>query len=837
MAKVQWNARGLKSKTFELAVIISKYRPDILLINETWWDKSDDLSRASRILASSGYIIFRNDRNHRSGNDTSHGGCAIFVKEYIPVASVVFYNTEHSEWLGLSIKSSNGNVTIATGYSTPEKPLDLSFLADCFNGPCLLTGDLNCWHPDLSGDITENRAGKDLWSFLTESNATVINGGQPMPTRFQNGIGRQLDIWLCSQSFNSDACEIPFIGEKYGSDHYCTVAEVKINVSTNVSKENLVNQPNRFLFGKANWQKYQVALDNLLVELKPPASGDPSIRIDDYAQNIEKAITKAAATTIPSGPSSKIPKWKINAEIGNALAEKNRLERLLDRNPLLPWLKNEVSRARVHIRKLIGHEIAAENAGLMRRLARELEKASCPGPSSWKSLSDRLGKKKRARTVPCLSNGDRSATNDDEKATMIGKSIAATVAGAPFPPTRRGEKAETQFWHDTESETSKITHLINIPEAQPVKMKTHRLTKMISKLKFKAPGVDNIPNILIKKGGKNLVKHIAKLFNLSLNTGRVPNHWKTAIVIPILKEGKDPSSPSSYRPVSLLPSLAKLLESTMASYLHSKAEALNLLPQHQAGFRRYRSTCDPIFRLTNDIVTAMNQNKRLATVLVDFKAAFDSVWHAGLLAKLSKNFPLWFVRWTADWLRGRHFKARIGNSFSEKFEIKSGAPQGSPFSPILFILFISDLLPGGAMPDDATRSVAVGSYADDIALWASSNNLLVIQKKLQNKLDAVSSWCHKWRLAVNPSKCEVAVFGYTGSRQPHILLTIANTTVQQNKGCKYLGVILSPRLSWDQHLNLVSSKIKWRIGALRVMGRRYRNLESLWIQLVGTYTG
>ena len=97
------------------------------------------------------------------------------------------------------------------------------------------------------------------------------------------------------------------------------------------------------------------------------------------------------------------------------------------------------------------------------------------------------------------------------------------------------------------------------------------------------------------------------------------------------------------------------------------------------------------------------------------------------------------------------------------------------------------------------------------------------------------SFGNKWRLAVNPSKCEVAVFGYTGSRQPHILLTIANTTVQQNKGCKYLGVILSPRLSWDQHLNLVSSKIKWRIGALRVMGRRYRNLESLWIQLVGTY--
>ena len=631
------------------------------------------------------------------------------------------------------------------------------------------------------------------------------------------------------------AGNVPSTGDKYGSDHYCTMAVMNLSALAPELNSWGETAPERFLFAKANWHKFRSTLANVLDTLHVPKVGDLSTSIDIYAEGIEKAILKAAKDTIPVGSPVEIPKWKMNATIGSALATKNELERLRDRCPNLLWLKQAINEARLNVRRLIGEEIALENKSLLMRLSAELDRNLHPSASSWKMLSNKLGKKRRARAIPSLKTDDGTANKDAEKATAIGKTIAVTVGGAPKPPQLHGKAPVPNFWVQKETEATSFQTLEHIPLANAAEIKPFCLTKLIRKLKFKAPGIDNLPNILIKRGGNYLVKHLARLFNLCINSGRCPAHWKMAVVIPILKEGKDPSLPNSYRPVSLLPALGKLLETVMARFLQSKAETLNLLPKHQAGFRRFRSTCDPIFRLVNDISSAINDNKRLATVLVDFKAAFDSVWHAGLLTKLASYLPVWFVRWTADWLRGRHFKAKAGTEHSTSFPIFSGTPQGSPLSPILFLLFISDLLPSNCRPTDATRSVAIGSYADDVALWAASSNLLVIRNKLQSKLDSITLWCHKWRLAINPAKCECVLFGYTGNRQPQLLLRIANDTIQQNKSCRYLGVTLSTRLCWDHHLNNISAKIKWRIGALRGLSRRSNKLTGFWINMVGTY--
>ena len=79
------------------------------------------------------------------------------------------------------------------------------------------------------------------------------------------------------------------------------------------------------------------------------------------------------------------------------------------------------------------------------------------------------------------------------------------------------------------------------------------------------------------------------------------------------------------------------------------------------------------------------------------------------------------------------------------------------------------------------------------------------------------------------------LFGYTGNRQPQLLLTIANNTIQQTKICRYLGVTLTPKLCWDQHLNNISAKVEWRIGALRGLSRRSNNLTVFWLKMVSTY--
>ena len=828
---IQWNCRGLKSKRYEFSKLLEDYDPDIVLLNETWLDSLDNISALTKMLSGSNRIMLRADRNHRSPNESTHGGSAIIVRSNIPISHIKHFNTASSEWLCVSIQNGTKQLNIATGYSSPKHSLDLGFLTECFQDPCIFAGDLNCWHPELSGDQEANKSGLETWNWLQALNGTVINNGHPVPTRFKDGIGRQLDIWFHSASFVNSKISNFLVGDRYGSDHYMTFIELAYNQTRLIPQQSLAST--RFLFAKANWHRYREELNQHLNALKIPRQGDNSTEIDVYAAGIEKAMLSAAVNTIPKGPAAKIPKWKLNTHIGQALEIKNKLERQLDRNPNLMWLKDEVKAAKIKVNTLIGKEIAKENGIFISRLAAQLERTNNPDNRSWRAISSKLGKRQNRRAIPTLNTANGAAASDLEKATAIGSNIAKTVSGAPSPPALNNDRNENNFWHQTEHETKKLTPLAIIP-AFNVQLKPNMLRSTILRLKNKAPGIDSIPNVLIKKGGKSLLSHLANLFNASLNAGFVPSNWKVAIVVPILKEGKNPNDPASYRPVSLLPALAKLLETIIANFLYSRADILHLLPNHQAGFRRNRCTTDPLEHLLSNIASAMENKKRLAAVFIDFKAAFDSIWHAGLLIKLENHLPLWLVRWTADFLRGRCFKTRVGNCFSEKFNMYSGVPQGSPLSPVLFILFLADLLPLSTCNDNS-RAVAVGSYADDVAIWSTSHNLGVLQKRLQSKLDFITKWCHKWKLAVNPTKCETIVFGHSGRHPPALLLRIGNKDIPQSRKVKYLGVILSTKLGFEHHLNLISSKIKWRIGALKNLSRKVKC--PFWIKLVNIYIG
>ena len=257
-----------------------------------------------------------------------------------------------------------------------------------------------------------------------------------------------------------------------------------------------------------------------------------------------------------------------------------------------------------------------------------------------------------------------------------------------------------------------------------------------------------------------------------------------------------------------------------------KASFSSLQPaQNSSGAPDWIQTTDgyhrPIMRLMNDISLAMANNKRLAAVLIDFSQAFDSVWHEGLLDKLlSLNIPLPLVQWINDFLQGRKFKIRFNGLVSEEAqEFVTGVPQGSPLSPLLFIIFTCDMTRKSCSPTNSSRSFQVGSYADDTAIWADRRNLLDTKKTLQKQLFLISQWCRKWRLSLNPSKCETIVFGYRGGRPPGVSLEIDGKPIKQVSEVNCLGCVLSSGLGFAKHLDLMFSKLKRRIGALRSMAQ------------------
>jgi hypothetical protein len=328
---------------------------------------------------------------------------------------------------------------------------------------------------------------------------------------------------------------------------------------------------------------------------------------------------------------------------------------------------------------------------------------------------------------------------------------------------------------------------------------------------LKAPGLDNVPNLLIKRGGPVLQLHLRRLYNLSLAIGYVPSSWKVAVVVPLPREGKDLSSPNGYRPVSLLPTVAKLLESIMAKRLLKDLERAKLLPDHQSGFRALRSCDDQLFRLSEVVSKGFARGKVTVTAFVDFQGAFNAVWHDGLRSLLAKS-PLVRakVRWLSSFLGDRRFLVRVGQALSQTYEAKAGVPQGSALSPILFVLFTASML-----PDDRARRPEKGSFADDVMLMASDKSEAVASQLVQMGLRRVEQWSADWKLPLNPTKCVALTFSHRRRRPDPPKLWLDGTRLTAVDSTKYLGVTFDRKLNFRQHFTNVKTTAMKRLNALR----------------------
>jgi len=164
----------------------------------------------------------------------------------------------------------------------------------------------------------------------------------------------------------------------------------------------------------------------------------------------------------------------------------------------------------------------------------------------------------------------------------------------------------------------------------------------------KATGPDGIPARVLRECASALSKPLSSLFSLSLRKGVVPREWKCANVVPIYKaDGK--SDPNNYRPISLLPIISKVMESLINDHLRKHLFGLNLISNHQYGFRPKHSTFDMLTYSTQNWENALDKGQEVKVVALDISRAFDSVWHNGLLSKLmSVGVGGYLYRWIRD---------------------------------------------------------------------------------------------------------------------------------------------------------------------------------------------
>jgi len=257
----------------------------------------------------------------------------------------------------------------------------------------------------------------------------------------------------------------------------------------------------------------------------------------------------------------------------------------------------------------------------------------------------------------------------------------------------------------------------------------------------KAGGPDNIPARVLKELAYQLTPMLTQQ---SLNTGNIPQQWKSAFVTPIFKKGKK-YDPSNYHPVSLTSIVCKTFEHILVSHIMKHLETNNILCNNQYGFRA-RHSCESQLLLTvDDFACALNNRLQVDIGILDFSKAFDKVPHTRLVMKLEyygiRGKPL---QWITSFLTNRTQQVVIDGSYSSPCEVNSGVPQGTVLGPTLFLIYINDLI------TNIKSNVCL--FADDCLIYRTINSPTDHQI-LQQDLNTLSSWATIWQMRFNIEKC------------------------------------------------------------------------------------
>ena len=184
---------------------------------------------------------------------------------------------------------------------------------------------------------------------------------------------------------------------------------------------------------------------------------------------------------------------------------------------------------------------------------------------------------------------------------------------------------------------------------------------------------------------------LSNIFNESFARGVFPDHMKLGMIPPTFKGGSK-LDVSNYIPVSVLPTISKILEKLMLFRLTKLLDNHNIIYEHQFGFQKNRSTTLAILDLNTRIAKALDNGDYAASVFLDFAKAFDTINHEILIDKLENYGVRGIVKnWFESNLKNRHQIVKIGGTLSDKMQITCGVPQGSILGPTLFLLYINDI--------------------------------------------------------------------------------------------------------------------------------------------------
>ena len=673
----------------------------------------------------------------------------------------------------------------------------------------IICGDFNARHTTL-GDSQDTQSGQLLLDIILNNELIVTN--DTYPTYFSDATLTDsiLDHILITKSISHLFTDILIDDTDLGSDHNVITVWFGLKSMTDDKRDTTIK-----LYNKQDWKTIN---EQLIQRYK-------NVDLTHATSQLNAIDTKVDSLT------------ELIQDIYNDLPEQN-----INRDrPTLPLTIQNILRdkrqARIHWKRTKNKHFKTEYNNLNKRaklLIKQHKQQNWDNycndmelngqKDSWKKIGSVVNKRTKSFDYPTLKTTDSDGTvlkhvTTTDKLTAFYESLKPTFEDNTDPPYFDNQhKSYIDRYVNDNADIFNCTKHDTSHTDEPITVSSAHVTLLIKALNpKKAAGPDKINHRLIKLLEGSLSTILSEIFTLSLRAGYIPKAWKQASVLVIKKPNKIASDPGNYRPISLLNCLGKLLETIVTSQLKSWAESNHKINIEQSGFRAKRSTQDQLFRLTQQIAQGLNRRQTTSAIFLDIEKAFDRVWHNGLRYKLAQlDTPPHLLKWVSNFLNNRKMQITINNKHSKTISVKYGVPQGSPLSPLLFLLYVADC------PIKSMTRCSGTQFADDLSICTTSRSVNLNIKNLQAALYILSEWCNKWRIRLSQNKSKLIHFN-RHRNATNLTVTINKQPISVCKEAKFLGITFDRRLTFNSHFK------KQRQAAI---GRLIK-LRSLTSQKVG----
>jgi len=431
----------------------------------------------------------------------------------------------------------------------------------------------------------------------------------------------------------------------------------------------------------------------------------------------------------------------------------------------------------------------------------------------WKTMGKEFSDKSKGGHQITLVKDNNIISNDVEVAKEFGDVFSNAVNKLEIPPipvsiVEDGHDAvdtAIQKYKDHPS-ILKIREKVGITSEefkfQPVT--ESYVLKEIKGLKTgKATLFKHIPSKVLKNNADILYKKMTSLINTNLENDVVPDTIKLADVNPAHKKGER-INPENYRPISVLSSTSKVFERVLHDQINSKMNGI--LSSKLCGYRKGFGSQHALISMIEKWRKSLDNKGFAGGVLMDLSKAFDCMNHELLLAKLyAYGFSKKSIKIINNYLKNRWQRVKINNSFSQWVELLLGVPQGSVLGPLLFNIYLNDLI-------WFIENGEVCNYADDTTPHSCNSDLNTL--KLNLEIDCLNSinWFKNNYMKLNTDKCKLIVAG----QKDHLVnINVGNSNIEESSEANLLGVLVDRDLSFKSHLHAKIKKANSKIAMIK----------------------